>query len=221
MSVSRFFRAVLSGTAVLLLTTGLVTADTASDIAKVPAIEGTALGDVSLGSDEAPVTIIEYASITCTHCKHFHETVFPVIQEQIDSGNVKFIFRELPTAPKVVAMAGFSAARCAGRDQYYPMLDAFFASQEKILKSARDGKAKAELKSIAAAYGLNGADFETCVRDEAVYDTIVSMIETGNKLGVTSTPTLYMNGELLGAAAYSADGIKALIETAAGDGAED
>jgi protein-disulfide isomerase len=85
---------------------------------------GTAgpLGDKVLGSDKAPVTIIEYASVTCPHCATFHIETYPKLKEKfIDTGKVRFIFREFPTAPANASIAGFMLARCSG-DKYFPLI---------------------------------------------------------------------------------------------------
>ena len=87
------------------------------------------LGEQSLGKDDAPVTIIEYASMTCPHCAHFHETVYPELKKRyIDTGKVRFIFREFPLDP--LAAAGFMLARCGGKDKYFPMIETLFAQQK-------------------------------------------------------------------------------------------
>src|SRR6202007_355378 len=85
-------------------------------------------GDVALGSDSAPVTIIEYASMTCPHCAHFSETTFPELKKRyIDTGKVRFIFREFPFDK--VAAAAFMLARCAGKDRYMAVVETLFAKQ--------------------------------------------------------------------------------------------
>lgn len=82
-------------------------------------------GEMSQGSADAPVTVVEYASITCPHCAVWSETVGPAFKARyVDTGLVRFVFRELPTAPGPVAIAGFLAARCAGEEQYFPMIEA-------------------------------------------------------------------------------------------------
>ena len=87
-------------------------------------------GDMIMGQETAPITIIEYASTTCPHCKHFHETVMPGLKANyIDPGKVKFIFREFPTPPVAIAVAQFQIARCAGKDKYFALLDTFFKEQ--------------------------------------------------------------------------------------------
>src|ERR1700687_5944958 len=86
------------------------------------------LGDESLGSANAPVTIIEYASMTCPHCAHFHETTFPELKKKyIDTGKVRFIFREFPLDS--VAATAFMVARCADKDKYFPMIEVLFQQQ--------------------------------------------------------------------------------------------
>ena len=87
-------------------------------------------GDVMLGSDQAPVTIIEYASMTCPHCAHFSTTTFPVLKQRyIDTGKVRFTLREFPLDP--LAAAGFMLARCAGNDKYMPVVETLFAKQSE------------------------------------------------------------------------------------------
>ena len=85
-------------------------------------------GDVMIGSDKAPVTVIEYASMTCPHCAHFSETTFPELKKRyIDTGKVRFLFREFPLDQ--LAAAGFVLARCAGPDKYFPLIETLFAQQ--------------------------------------------------------------------------------------------
>src|SRR6202167_355422 len=105
-------------------------------------------GDVVLGSDKAPVTIIEYASMTCPHCAHFSTTTFPELQKRyIDTGKVRFIFREFPLDP--LAAAGFMLARCAGNDKFLPIVETLFAKQpEWMVKEPIE-----PLKSIAKQFG--------------------------------------------------------------------
>src|SRR5437762_12817844 len=87
------------------------------------------LGDRALGKDDAPATIVEYASMTCPHCAHFHETTYPELKKRyIDTGKVRLIFREFPLDP--LAAAASMLARCAGKDKFFPLIEAFFAQQK-------------------------------------------------------------------------------------------
>jgi hypothetical protein len=125
------------------------------------------LGDVSLGNQNAPVTIIEYASMTCPHCAHFANEVFPQLkQKYIDTGKVRFIMREFPLDQ--LAAAGFMLARCAGKDRYYPMIETLFATQ-------RDWVVRAPLeplKKIARQAGISEQGFEDCLKDQKILDGI-------------------------------------------------
>ena len=109
-------------------------------------LEPGALPDKVLGKADAPVTIVEYASMTCSHCAHFHETTFPALKKKyIDTGKARLIFREFPFDPR--AEAGFMLARCAG-DNYFPMVEVLFKQQESWAGVAeRQGCAAADLQA--------------------------------------------------------------------------
>ncbi|MAI91487.1 MAG: hypothetical protein CBB65_13675 [Hyphomonadaceae bacterium TMED5] len=176
-----------------------------------------ALGDVIMGDPNAPVEIIEYASVTCGHCAEFHENVMPVIEEYVEAGQVKYIFRDFPTPPADVAMAGFAIARCAGEDGYYDVLDDLFENQTNIFQAIRTGTAGDALRATAARHGLDDAEFRACTRDRNVFNAITSTMEAGQARGVSSTPTIYLDGELqTGIDARTPDGMAALIDAALG-----
>lgn len=177
-------------------------------------LDNIVLGDVVLGDADAPITIVEYASLTCSHCAHFHEAVMPVIEERIELGEVKFIFREFPTAPVQIAMAGFAIARCAGEDEYYPTLDTIFTGQNEMMVAARGGTVGEWLTNVAAEAGLSEPEFRACLADEELFDSMVATIEAGQDAGVIGTPTVFMNGELLGSDAQTGAGMAALIDAA-------
>ena len=180
-------------------------------------MQNIVLGDVVLGNPDAPITIIEYASITCPHCAHFHDDVMPVIEERIELGQVKFIFRDFPTPPVNVAMAGFAMARCAGEDQYYPVLDTLFSRQEEMIETIRDGSIGAWLTDVGIAHGLSQDEFDACLGNGTLFEAMVGIIEDGQAMGVNSTPTVFLNGERLGADAQSPSSMAALIDAALAD----
>ncbi|MEL7112429.1 MAG: thioredoxin domain-containing protein, partial [Pseudomonadota bacterium] len=102
-------------------------ADTSNAQESPSSPSGVALTDMTLGSDDATITVVEYASWTCPACLQFHNDVIPVLKaDYVETGQVKFIFREFPTPPANVAVAGFALARCAGEDQYYSVIDDLF-----------------------------------------------------------------------------------------------
>jgi len=153
-------------------------------------------GDVVLGSDQAPVTIIEYASMTCPHCAHFSETTFPELKQRyIDTGKVRFIFREFPL--DALAAAGFMLARCAGKDKFMPIVETLFAKQGEW--AVRDGKVAVEkMREIAKQFGFSEQSFNECLANQKVLDGIQAVRDHAvEKLGVGSTPTFFVNGKKL------------------------
>lgn len=159
--------------------------------AKELAVPGP-LGDVWLGKEDAKVTIIEYASMTCPHCANFHEKIFPVIKERyIDTGKVRFTLREFPFDP--LATAAFMLARCNGNDKYYAMVDLLFA-QQKAWSTAQK-PAEALLATVRQA-GFTQESFEACLKNQSIYDAVNSVRERGDKtFGVELTPTFFINGQ--------------------------
>ena len=150
-------------------------------------------GDVVLGSDKAPVTIIEYASMTCPHCAHFSENTFPELQKRyIDTGKVRFIFREFPL--DALAAAGFMLARCAGNDKFMPIVETLFAKQPEWMVQ----KPIPPLMEIAKQFGFTQDSFDQCLANQKVLDSIQEVRDrAADKLGVNSTPTFFVNGKKL------------------------
>lgn len=178
-----------------------------------------ALTDITLGAADAPVTIIEYASWTCPACLQFHQDVIPMLKsDYVESGQVKFVFREFPTPPTNVGMAGFALARCAGEDRYYDVIDELFAAQTNILNLINSrGDIESALRAVGANYGINGDGFEACLSNQEVTYAIVEAVEKGESEGVNSTPTVFIDGEKLrGYDWRSAAGMKALLDSKLG-----
>ena len=150
-------------------------------------------GDVALGSEKAPVTIIEYASMTCPHCAHFSTTTFPELQKRyIDTGKVRFIFREFPL--DALAAAGFMLARCAGKDKFLPIVETLFAKQPEWIVR----KPLQPLMDIAKQFGFTQESFDQCLANQQVLDGIQAVRDrAATKLGVSSTPTFFVNGKRL------------------------
>jgi protein-disulfide isomerase len=162
--------------------------DISADLAKP-----SALGDEVLGKADAPVTIIEYASMTCSHCAHFHQKTFPLLKSKyIDTGKVRFILREFPLDP--LATAGFMLARCAGPGKYYPLTGLLFDQQETW--AFADKPADALLATVKQA-GFTQESFDTCLKDQKIFDAINATRQLAtDKLGVNSTPTFFINGKI-------------------------
>lgn len=160
------------------------------DMEKV--LEAGPLEEMVLGEEDAPVTIVEYMSMTCPHCREFHENTFPQLKEKyIDTGKVRFILREFPLDPR--AAAAIMLARCAPEDQYFPMVDVLFKQQTQWA-AAQD--ARAELLSIARLAGFTQESFQACLTNQQLLDDVNAVRnKAANEFGVDSTPTFLINGK--------------------------
>lgn len=150
------------------------------------------LGDVFLGDENAPVTVIEYASMTCPHCANFHEAILPSLKEKyIESGKVKLIFREFPLDPR--AYAASMLARCAGNEFYFPMTDVLF-KQQSVWARAEDPRPP--LMQIAKLAGFTQESFEECLKNQELLDNVnATRKKAAEVYGVTGTPSFFINGE--------------------------
>ena len=150
-----------------------------------------ALPDVWEGSKDAPVTIIEYASMTCSHCAHFHETTYPTLKSKyIDTGKVRFTLREFPFDP--VAVAGFMVARCAG-EKREAMIGLLFSQQKNW---AFSDKPLQGLTALVKQTGMSQEKFDACLQDKALYANVNQVFEKASKqFRVDSTPTFFINGK--------------------------
>lgn len=150
-----------------------------------------ALPEKSMGKDDAKVTIVEYASMTCPHCAHFNETTFPDLKKNyIDTGKVRYILREFPFDPR--AEAGFMLARCAG-DNYFAMVDVLFRQQ---MQWAAGDNTKEALLQIARLGGFTQESFNACLTDQKLLDEVRAVQKRGaDEFKVDSTPTFFINGK--------------------------
>lgn len=181
-------------------------AEATIDAAKVA--EPGKLKDMVYGKADAPVTIVEYASLTCSHCADFAINTFPTIKEKyIDTGKAKLIFREFPFDPR--ATAAFMLARCAPEDRYFPMVEVFFKQQQQWAGAA-DGEAA--LLQIAKLAGFTQESFKACLTNQQVLDDVRATMERGStEFGVNATPTFFINGQKY-AGALSVDEMSAIID---------
>lgn len=163
--------------------------------------DAVVLQDIIFGDPDAPVTLIEYASWTCPACLDFHARIMPTVKtDYVDTGKVRVVFREFPTAPVNVAVAGFALARCTEGDAYYEMLDELFVRQDAILTLARQGGPVVEaLKQVASNHGIQGDEaFQACLDDQGNRDAIKASIAAARSKNVSATPSFFLNGELMG-----------------------
>jgi protein-disulfide isomerase len=172
------------------------TAQSAADVAKP-----VSLPDMALGPADAPVTIIEFASMTCPHCAAFNEAVFPKIKsEYIDTGKVRYIFREFPFDD--IALAASAMARCvAGNDapKYFALVDTLFKTQNDLVSTPL-----ATINRIGKQAGSSEQAIKACVDDDpSTRQKIVADLKYAHEvLKVNATPTFFINGELFKAASF-------------------
>jgi protein-disulfide isomerase len=168
--------------------------------------------DRVLGKPDAPITIIEYGSLTCSHCAEFDTEVLPKLKEKwLDSGRAKLVFRPFPRND--IDLHASTVALCVAPDRFYAFAGALFSSQEQWL-TAPDPKAA--LARIALLGGVNKDKFNTCWDDKAIGDNLLaSRLVASQKLGVVTTPTLFINGRKFDSAP-TADAIDAALTTLAG-----
>ena len=153
------------------------------------------LPEISIGSKDAPVTIIEYASLTCGHCADFHKGTYPKLMEKyVDTGQLRYIFREFPLDR--LSLAGFLVARCAGPDRLLPMIDFLFAEQANWV--IQDPKAAlAKLQGYAKQAGFTEEQFRQCLANEKYINGINELrTRAHEKFGINSTPSFFINGKL-------------------------
>jgi protein-disulfide isomerase len=149
------------------------------------------LGDLVMGAENAPVTIIEYASMTCPHCAQFQARTFPKLKERyIDTGKVRFIFREFPLDP--LAAGAFMLARCADKDKYFAIIDLLFGTQRDWVVP----NPLQPLLNVAKQAGYTEETFNACLKNQQVLDGIQNVRDRAAKvLNVESTPTFFVNGK--------------------------
>jgi protein-disulfide isomerase len=150
--------------------------------------------DMSLGNPRAKVTVVEYASASCPHCARWDMEVFPAFKAKyVDSGKVRYTLKEYLTDPEALAAAGFLLARCAGKDRYFPVLDAVFKGQDQMVQS---GDVRGVLARIAKdPGGMTEAQLDACMRDTAAEKALAARVDRHLHVDkVTSTPTFIING---------------------------
>lgn len=175
---------------------------TAGDAAKVRD------SDFTIGSPDAPVTLIEYASLTCPHCARFHTVVLPKLKkEYVDTGKVRVVYRDFPLDG--MALRASALARCAGRERFFGFLDLLFKRQAVWAQSPSPMSALGE---IAALGGLSDEDLAACFRDDKLLKEIAKQkLEAEQVFNVNSTPSFVINGrKFTGESSY--EGLKAAID---------
>lgn len=191
----------LIGTAALLAACG--NADTSSDstASNAPVVTGDRTSyerddDHAIGRVDAPLVVVEYASVTCPGCAYWHQTVYPEFKARyVDTGKVRFVFREFLTGNPQLAEAGFKIALCAAPEDYFKNIKLQFDRLQQITQMAQAGNTRTAYINLAKASGLSEEEFAACMANEAHREHINSKMEQGFDEGVGGTPAFFVNGE--------------------------
>jgi protein-disulfide isomerase len=147
-------------------------------------------GEIIVGNVDAPATIIEYSSLSCPHCAHFHESVLPDLKKQyLDTGKAKLVWRHFPLNEP--ALRASQLVECAGGDQRLKFGETLYKTQKNWAFSENF---KSDLKTIAKQGGIDSAAFDSCLSDKEGEDAILESRQAGMKAGVDSTPSFFVNG---------------------------
>jgi protein-disulfide isomerase len=168
--------------------------------------------DRILGKPDAPITIVEYASLTCPHCAHFATQVLPKLKEKwIDTGKAKLVLRDYPLDEPALRAA--MIARCAPPEKFYAFVDTFFADQQQWV-TVKDYRAA--LARLALLGGMNKSQFDACLDNKTGEDKVLqSRLAATQQLGVNATPTFFINGQKFDGAPEE-DPLNAALSQAAG-----
>lgn len=183
-------RLVLTGLAATFATPVLAQS-TAEDLAA----KGYGVGDMSIGEADAPVTIIEYASLTCPHCAAFHKTTWPTLKtDYIDTGKARLVFREVYF--DAYGLWGGMLARCGGADPYFGFIDLLLSRQEEWSRAGDQNAIVAEMKKIGRIGGLQNEKMNACLQDQDLARVLVDDYKKNiAEDGIDSTPSFIINGE--------------------------
>jgi protein-disulfide isomerase len=185
----RYFLAAGAGIASLAAAAPLALAQSAGPVDQKALMEPPSMGEMILGVETAPVTVIEYASASCPHCAAFANDVLPTLtKDYIDTGKMRLIFREFPHND--AAMGAFMVARCAPKERYFPLMDIYFKTQNNWVPKPLEG-----LRAIALQAGFTEQTFMACLNNQEVAKNIFAVRQKAEGFGVTGIPTFFINGE--------------------------
>lgn len=159
--------------------------------------------DMTIGDANAPVTFIEYASLTCPHCARFHEEVLPLLKaDYVDTGKVQFVYREVYFNQRPALWAAM-VARCGGEMRYFAIVDMLFKKQREWLASSNPVDIVNGLRKVGKSAGLSDAELDTCLQDAALAEAMVANYQKNmEEYEITGTPSMVIDGTLYSNMAY-------------------
>lgn len=178
-------------------------------------VDTSGIIEMSVGAEDAPVTVIEYASFTCPHCKNFHQGTYPELKANyIETGKVRFVYREV-YFDRYGLWAGM-VARCGGPERYFGIADLIYDQQSEWARG-EPGQIVEALRRIGRTAGLSDDQLDTCLTDSEKAEALYALYQTNAQAdGVRSTPSFVVNGELhSGNMSYAA--FSEIIDDAIGD----
>lgn len=187
-------------TKALFLALGLALSAPAAAAAQTasPSVAAVRADDRVVGSADAPVTLTAYVSTTCSHCADWHNNFLPAIMAKyVDTGQVKIVYRDLPTPPQDVAGAGAVMARCVPAEKFDAVLDSFFRTQGALRGDTDEELQQNAMRWLATggvAGGLTLEQMNACFDDESNWNALEARIDASHADGVTGTPTFFVNG---------------------------
>ncbi|WP_394694080.1 DsbA family protein [Hyphobacterium sp.] len=155
--------------------------------------------DRAVGEVDAPIRMVEYASVACPHCRSWYETVWPMVQDEfISTGEMRFIYREMLTGQPQLAAIGFMIADCAPEDQYFNALHLLFETQNEIFGLVQEQQSTAPVYyRVANALGLSEDEANACIEDEAMQQRVLARHQQSVEDGAGGTPAFFINNYLL------------------------
>lgn len=163
-----------------------------SDSAFAQTLAPVTAADRSIGRADAPVTVVEYASFACNHCADWHRFVYPTFKSRfIDTGQVRLVFRNLPTLPEEMSMPGAALARCAAPERFFDVASALMLGQDAVF---RGGTREDWYAPAIAVSGRTQAQIEACVATPATLEAINRDVESATAAGANTTPAFFVNG---------------------------
>lgn len=186
--------------------------------AEMPPMEGVFTqvdADHVIGQADAPATLIVFASVTCPHCADWFENQWPdVKRDLVETGRAKVIFREFPTPPMPIAVAGFLLADCGSDEVYFDAIEWQMANQTRIREQMIAGQIKETHTEIGEAAGLTAEQTQACLTDKAGFDALNTAVMRARSAGLKSVPAMMINGKLIDSKAMTADALSTAIARA-------